>query len=62
MGRRGAYNAGVAPAELRTLLKRLAPRWFFVRSVRAAREVVLLQPRWAMSLMCGPMTRGHRAL
>ena len=52
-------NAGMAQAELRTLLKRLAPRWFFVRNVHAAREGVLLQPRWAMSLMRGPMTRAE---
>jgi len=41
------------------LLKRLASRWFFVRNVHAAREGVLLQPRWAMSLMRGPMTRAE---
>ncbi len=52
-------NAGMAQPELRTLLKRLAPRWFFVRNVHAAREGVLLQPRWAMSLMRGPMTRAE---
>ena len=52
-------NAGMAQAELRTLLKRLALRWFFVRNVHAAREGVLLQPRWAMSLMRGPMTRAE---
>jgi len=65
MGRRGYRLVGErgqrrdGQAELRTLLKRLASRWFFVRNVHAAREGVLLQPRWAMSLMRGPMTRAE---
>jgi hypothetical protein len=39
------------------LVRRLRPRWFLERSVYAER--VLLQPRWAMSLMRGPMTKGE---
>ena len=52
-------GAGMGEQDLAALLKRLAPRWFLVRNVHAAREGVLLQPRWAMSLLCGPMTRAE---
>jgi len=38
-------------------LTRLAPRWFVVRSAHAKSPPILLQPRYAMSLMRGPMTR-----
>ena len=41
------------------IVKRLAPRWFVVRNVHAGDGPVLLQPRWAMSFMRGPMTRGE---
>jgi hypothetical protein len=37
--------------------KKLAPRWFLMRSAHAREPLSLLQPRWAMSLMLGPMTR-----
>jgi hypothetical protein len=40
------------------LLQKLAPRWFLVRDVHAKDEPMrLLQPRWAMSFLRGPMTR-----
>jgi hypothetical protein len=48
---------GLGSQDLGAMLKRLAPRWFLVRDVHAQREGVLLQPRWAMSLLRGPMTR-----
>ncbi|MFO0555301.1 MAG: hypothetical protein U0271_43395 [Polyangiaceae bacterium] len=48
---------GQSEAELGELLKRLAPRWFVVRDSHADHGSVLLQPRWAMSFMRGPMTR-----
>jgi hypothetical protein len=35
----------------------LAPRWFVIRNTRATSPPLLLQPRYAMSLMRGPMTR-----
>lgn len=38
-------------------VKRLAPRWFVMRDVHAGGGPVLLQPRWAMSWLRGPMTR-----
>jgi DNA helicase HerA-like ATPase len=43
--------------ELGTTLQRLAPRWFVVRNAHVAVQPVLVQPRYAMSLMRGPMTR-----
>ena len=40
------------------LLQKLAPRWFLVRNVHAKDEPMrLVQPRWAMSFLKGPMTR-----
>ena len=38
------------------VVKRLAPRWFLLRDVHAGEGAVLLQPRWAMSYLRGPMT------
>jgi hypothetical protein len=40
---------------LATLLKKLAPRWFVVREARDA-KLSLLNPRWAMSYLRGPLT------
>jgi hypothetical protein len=34
-----------------------APRWFLMRDAHAHEGTRLLQPRWAMSFMRGPMTR-----
>ncbi len=36
-------------------LKRIAKRWFLVRTA-SSNEVWMMQPRWAMSLLRGPMT------
>jgi hypothetical protein len=56
-GRAGA-DAGVDDADdLDEVLKRLAPRWFVMRDAHAASGSILLQPRWTMSYMKGPMTR-----
>jgi hypothetical protein len=57
-------HGGEAEGEQRLgeTLKRLAPRWFVVRDAQArggAGGSALLQPRWAMSFMRGPMTRGE---
>ena len=38
-------------------LRHLAPRWFLVRNSHVDAAPVLLQPRYAMSLLRGPMTR-----
>ncbi len=55
-GLRTAAGDGDGPA-LDNTLKRLKPRWFLVRDAHAEGGPVLLQPRWAMSFMRGPMTR-----
>ncbi|HEX3777348.1 MAG TPA: hypothetical protein VHV51_22900, partial [Polyangiaceae bacterium] len=43
--------------ELESTLRRLAPRWFVVRNAHADSPPILLQPRYAISLLRGPMTR-----
>jgi len=49
-------HAGTDFDELGEITKCLAPRWFVMRDVRAACGVSLVQPRWAMSYLRGPMT------
>lgn len=52
--------SGVGDAsELASTIKRLSARWFVVRNAHAQEGSVLLQPRWAMSFMRGPMTRNE---
>ena len=41
------------------LVKKLTPRFFVVRNVHDGGAPRVLQPRWAMSLMRGPMTRSE---
>ncbi len=41
---------------LGALVKRLTPRWFVVRDAHSA-KLTLLNPRWAMSYLRGPMTQ-----
>jgi hypothetical protein len=41
---------------LSAIIPRLAPQWFVVRNVRQP-GIRLVQPRWAMSWLRGPMTR-----
>ncbi len=43
-------------SELGAIVKKLAQRWFVVRDARES-TLALLQPRWAMSYLRGPMTR-----
>jgi len=45
--------------DLGATLQRLAPRWFVVRNTHATSPPILVQPRYAMSLLRGPMTRGE---
>ena len=45
--------------ELGGTLQRLAPRWFVVRNAHVSSPPILMQPRYAMSLLRGPMTRGE---
>lgn len=52
--------AGHDPALARSVssvVQRLAPRWFVMSDVHANPSIILLQPRWTMSWMRGPMTR-----
>jgi len=39
------------------VVQRLSERWFVVRNAHAEGPPLLMQPRWAMSMMRGPMTR-----
>ncbi|MBK6514524.1 MAG: ATP-binding protein [Polyangiaceae bacterium] len=48
---------GQTAEELSDVLKQLRPRWFVVRDAQAGGASMLLQPRWAMSFLRGPMTR-----
>ena len=50
---------GRRTAELGKIVKNLAPRWFLMRDVHTRIGTILLQPRWAMSLLRGPMTRNE---
>jgi hypothetical protein len=50
---------GPSKAELAGIVKKLGPRWFLMRNAHAREGLTLLQPRWAMSLMLGPMTRNE---
>ncbi|MEO6601364.1 MAG: helicase HerA-like domain-containing protein [Polyangiaceae bacterium] len=54
---RGTSDADAAALE--TTLQRLAPRWFLVRNAHSTSPPILLQPRHAMSLLRGPMTRAE---
>ena len=47
---------GESAEELDSILKQLRPRWFLVRDALSG-TAALLQPRWTMSFMRGPMTR-----
>jgi hypothetical protein len=49
-------HVGTRADELDQILKSLRPRWFVVRNAHTNRTE-LLQPRWAMTFMRGPMTR-----
>jgi hypothetical protein len=47
---------GESAKELGTILEQFRPRWFVVRDAQSG-ATALLQPRWTMSFMRGPMTR-----
>jgi len=40
-------------------VERLARRWFVIRDAHVNNGIALLQPRWAMSVMRGAMTRAE---
>lgn len=48
-----------ATAALTRIVQRLGPRWFVLRNAHVPNGIALLQPRWAMSLLRGPMTRNE---
>ena len=54
-----AGNAETSAAELARVVKKLAPRWFLMRDAHANEGSLLVQPRWAMSVLRGPMTRNE---
>lgn len=47
---------GYSGADLGNVVKRLGRRWFVFRNARSSNDPRLLQARWAMSWMRGPMT------
>ena len=49
-------SAAKSAAGLASLVKRLQNRWFLMRNLRSKNDLVLLQPRWAMSYLRGPLT------
>ncbi len=51
-----AGTGPTSPAALATLTKQLAQRWFVMRDVHSPEGTVLMQPRWALSFLRGPMT------
>lgn len=57
-GMAGSGNGGyIKSSDLADIVKRLSPRWFLMRDAHAEDGLILLQPRWTMSYMRGPMTR-----
>jgi hypothetical protein len=55
----GGVGGGHSAAELAAVIKGLEPRWFLVRNAHDRDGVKLVMPRYAMSFMKGPMTRGE---
>ena len=51
-----AGMSGPSAAELSDFTKRLSPRWFLMRNAHSEHGTQLMQPRWAFSLLRGPMT------
>lgn len=45
-----------APAALSNVVKQLKNRWFVMRNIYEPSGTVLVQPRYAMSFMRGPLT------
>jgi hypothetical protein len=52
-----AGNDSALARTVGSTVQRLAPRWFVMRDVHEGGGPVLLQPRWAMSWLRGPLTR-----
>ncbi len=58
-GLAAAQGTSAETTDLSTTLQRLAPRWFVIRNTHASSAALLLQPRYAISLLRGPMTRAE---
>jgi hypothetical protein len=58
------HEPGCTPKELDATIRKLNSRWFLTRNVHQTPSIALVQPRWALSYMRGPMTLGdiRRAL
>lgn len=57
-GLRAATHASQANGvDLDSAVSHLGPRWFLMRDAHDSNGTVLLQPRWALSYLRGPMTR-----
>jgi hypothetical protein len=54
-----AGHAETSSTELAHVVKKLVPRWFLMRDAHASEGTLLVQPRWAMSVLRGPMTRNE---
>jgi hypothetical protein len=54
-----AGASGFTAEELSSAVRRLSPRWFLTRDVHGDPSTYLMQSRWAMSFMRGPMTQGE---
>jgi hypothetical protein len=52
------HEAGCTPKELDATIRKLNQRWFLTRNVHQSPSITLVQPRWALSYMRGPMTLG----
>ncbi len=50
---------GADDTDYHQILKELEPRWFVVRNAHDRRPPQLVQPRWTMTVMRGPMTRAE---
>ncbi|MBL9141868.1 MAG: ATP-binding protein [Phycisphaerae bacterium] len=48
---------GVDNVDYDAMLRQLPPRWFLIRNAHASGPPAWVQPRWAITLMRGPMTR-----
>ncbi len=53
----GAVDAGLDVESLDATVKKLSRGWFVMRDVHRPPSVSLLQVRWALSWLRGPMTR-----
>jgi hypothetical protein len=54
-----AANGDASLEGLGDTLRQLTPRWFVTRDAHSGEGAILVQPRWAMSFLKGPMTRSE---